>query len=109
DRCSPARPCRGHSSRAQPNECSAPAPGIPPATSSLRREGTMLGINIQQGLTDAWTRIASFVPKFLGFLVILVVGYFIAKLIQRLVDALPRRVGFARGGERRARPDALRR
>ena len=67
----------------------------------------MLGINIQQGLTDAWTRIASFVPKFLGFLVILIVGYFVAKLIQRLVDALLERVGFDGWVERGSLRDAL--
>jgi Mechanosensitive ion channel, conserved TM helix len=67
----------------------------------------MLGINIQQGLTDAWTRIASFVPKFLGFLVILIVGYFVAKLAQRLVDALLERVGFDRWVERGSLRDAL--
>jgi Mechanosensitive ion channel, conserved TM helix len=67
----------------------------------------MLAIDVQQGLTDAWTRIASFVPKFLGFLVILVVGYFIAKLIQRLVDGLLERVGFDRWVERGSLSDAL--
>jgi hypothetical protein len=67
----------------------------------------MLGINIQEGLTDAWTRIASFVPKFLGFLVILMVGYFVAKLIQGLVDALLERVGFDRWVERGSLRDAL--
>jgi hypothetical protein len=67
----------------------------------------MLGINIQEGLTDAWTGIASFVPKFLGFLAILVVGYLIAKLIQRLVDALLERVGFDRWVERGSLRDAL--
>jgi hypothetical protein len=67
----------------------------------------MLAINIQEGLTDAWTRIASFVPKFLGFLVILVVGYFIAKLVQRLVDGLLERVGFDRWVERGSLRDAL--
>src|SRR5438034_5182119 len=70
-------------------------------------EGIMLGINIQEGLTDAWTGIASFVPKFLGFLVILVVGFFIAKLIQRLVDGLLERVGFDRWVERGSLREAL--
>jgi hypothetical protein len=67
----------------------------------------MLGINIQEGLTDAWTRIASFVPKFLGFLVILIVGYFVAKLVQRLVDGLLERVGFDRWVERGSLREAL--
>jgi Conserved TM helix len=81
--------------------------GYPSRDLEPSEEGTMLGINIQQGLTDAWTRIASFVPKFLGFLVILIVGYFVAKLIQRLVDALLERVGFDGWVERGSLRDAL--
>ena len=67
----------------------------------------MLAIDIEQGLTDAWTRIATFVPKLLGFILILVVGYLIAKLVQRLVDALLERVGFDRWVERGSLRDAL--
>jgi mechanosensitive ion channel-like protein len=72
-----------------------------------KREVSMLAINIQQGLTDAWTGIASFIPKFLGFLVILIVGYVVAKLAQRLVDALLERVSFDRWVERGSLRDAL--
>ncbi len=67
----------------------------------------MLAIDIQQGLTDAWTRIAAFVPKLLGFILILIVGYLIAKLVERLVDALLERVGFDRWVERGSFRDAL--
>jgi Conserved TM helix len=67
----------------------------------------MLAIDIEQGLTDAWTRIATFVPKLLGFILILVVGYLIAKLVERLVDALLERVGFDRWVERGSLRDAL--
>lgn len=35
----------------------------------------MLGISWSQGLQDAWSHVAVFVPKFLAFLVILVIGY----------------------------------
>ena len=45
----------------------------------------MLAFDAQQGLNDAWTRIATFVPKFLGFLVILVLGYLIA-LVQMFLE-----------------------
>jgi hypothetical protein len=51
-------------------------------------------IDFQGGLEDAWSRIATFVPKFLGFLLILLVGYFIAKALAKIVDALLERVGF---------------
>src|SRR4029453_15389151 len=59
----------------------------------------MLAIDIEQGLTDAWTRIATFVPKLLGFILILVVGYLIAKLVERLAAPLLERGGFDGGVE----------
>ena len=54
----------------------------------------MLAIDIEAGLSEAWERIATFVPKFLGFLAILLIGYFIAKIVARVVDRLLERVGF---------------
>jgi Conserved TM helix len=52
------------------------------------------------GLGDAWASIATFMPKLIGFLVVLVVGYFIAKSMARLVDGVLERVGFDRMVER---------
>ncbi|HJU57229.1 MAG TPA: hypothetical protein VJ774_00630 [Actinomycetota bacterium] len=69
----------------------------------------MLAIDIQAGLTEAWERIITFVPKFLGFLAILIIGYFIAKLVGRVVDRLLERVGFDRWVERGALKTALER
>jgi len=54
----------------------------------------MLAIDIEAGLSEAWERIATFVPKFLGFFAILLIGYFIAKIAARVVDRLLERVGF---------------
>jgi len=55
----------------------------------------MLGaIDFQGGLEDAWSRIATFVPKLLGFLVILIIGYFVAKALAKIAGALLERVGF---------------
>jgi hypothetical protein len=54
----------------------------------------MLAIEWEQGLNDAWTRIASFVPKLLGFFAILIIGYFLAKALARAADAILERVGF---------------
>lgn len=67
----------------------------------------MLAIDFQQGLTEAWERIATFVPKFLGFLAILVLGFVIAKLIAKAVDGLLERIGFDRWVERGALKTAL--
>ena len=54
----------------------------------------MLAIEWEQGLNDAWTRIASFVPKLLGFFAILIIGYFVAKTLARIADSLLERIGF---------------
>jgi len=67
----------------------------------------MLAIDVQRGLTDAWTRVATFVPKLIGFLLILLIGYFIAKLLSKLVDSLLQRIGFDRWVERGSLKTAL--
>ena len=63
-------------------------------------------IDIEQGLNEAWTNIAEFVPKLIGFLVILLIGYFIVKAIAKIVDKLLERTNFdaavERGGVGRA-------
>jgi hypothetical protein len=68
----------------------------------------MLGqVDFEQGLEDAWSDIATFVPKLLGFLVILLIGWFIAKALSKLADALLERVGFDGWVERGALKDAF--
>ena len=60
-----------------------------------KREAIVLAdIDLQQGVEDAWNSIAVFVPKLVGFLLILLVGYFIAKLLARLADTVLERIGF---------------
>ena len=54
----------------------------------------------QNGLGDAWASVATFLPKLLGFLLILVIGYFVAKLIEKAVDGILERVGFDKAVER---------
>jgi hypothetical protein len=53
-----------------------------------------------QGIQDAWTKVATFVPKLAGFLVVLLIGYFIAKTIAKIADRVLERVGFDRAVER---------
>jgi hypothetical protein len=67
----------------------------------------MLGrVDFGEGVNNAWQHIATFVPKFLAFLLILVIGYFIAKAIAKILNAMLDRVGFdgwvERGGLRTA-------
>lgn len=59
-----------------------------------------LAIDFQQGFSDAWSSIATFVPKLLGFLVILFIGWVIAKVVEKIVDKVLERVGFDRLVER---------
>ncbi|MCZ0980824.1 hypothetical protein O1L60_22600 [Streptomyces diastatochromogenes] len=59
-----------------------------------------LSVDFGKGFTDAWSAVAAFVPKFIGFLVILLIGWFVAKMIARIADRVLRRVGFERMAER---------
>jgi hypothetical protein len=60
----------------------------------------MASINFSQGVTDAWSAVARFIPKFVGFLVILFIGWFIARLLARALDLVLRKAGFERMAER---------
>lgn len=61
---------------------------------------------MEDALRDMWRSIATFAPKLLAFLVILIVGWLVAKLIAKAIDKVLERVGFdravERGGIRRA-------
>jgi hypothetical protein len=68
----------------------------------------MLGqIDFEQGWENAWARIATFLPKLVAFLLILVIGYFVAKLLARLLNGVLERVGFDRWVERGGLKQAL--
>ncbi|MDI3423470.1 mechanosensitive ion channel family protein [Streptomyces luteolus] len=60
----------------------------------------ILAVNFTQGLDDAWSKIAQFVPKLIGFLVILAIGWFVSRLIVRVLDRVLRKVGSERLAER---------
>ena len=62
---------------------------------------SLLGaVEWSNGIEDAWTRTASFVPKFIGFLLILGIGYLVSKAIAKAIDAVLERTGFDRAVER---------
>jgi hypothetical protein len=52
------------------------------------------------GLNQAWANTAEFIPKFIGFLVILFIGYVVAKAVAAIVGKVLERVGFDRAVER---------
>jgi hypothetical protein len=56
--------------------------------------------NLTAALTDLWRSVALFVPKFVAFLLILLIGWFVAKAIGKAVDKILGRVGFARAVKR---------
>ena len=60
----------------------------------------LLAIDFGKGIEDAWSDIAAFVPKFIGFLIVLVIGYIIVKAIAKIADGALERVGFDKAVER---------
>jgi hypothetical protein len=63
-------------------------------------------VDFSTGWQDAWDSVLTVLPKIVLCLVILVVGYLIAKLVENLLDRFLERIGFdrlvERGGIRRA-------
>jgi hypothetical protein len=59
-----------------------------------------LALDYETGLTEAWSNVATFVPKLVVFLLILIIGYFIAKIVSRILTKALQRVGFDRMVER---------
>lgn len=57
-------------------------------------------IDFEGGISDAWTTIATFIPKLLFFFIILIVGFIIAKVLAKFVAGILDRVGFDKAVER---------
>ena len=66
-------------------------------------------ISFSRGIEDAWSKVAAFVPRFFAFLVILVIGWFVAKAISKVIDGVLERVGFDKAVERGGIKKALER
>ena len=69
--------------------------------------GWIAAIDWEGGLENAWDAIIVFVPKLLGFLLILGIGYFVAKAVEKVLDKVLERVGFDRIVERGGVKQAL--
>ncbi|GGS40881.1 MULTISPECIES: mechanosensitive ion channel family protein [Actinokineospora] len=59
-----------------------------------------MGEELRQGLGAAWSMVATFVPKLLAFLVILFIGWLIAKAVAKGLSMLMGKIGFGRLMER---------
>ena len=68
---------------------------------------TVRAVDWQGGVSDAWTTVATFIPKLLFFFIVLIVGYFLAKVVAKIVDGILERVGFDRAVERGGIKQAL--
>lgn len=67
----------------------------------------IIAVEYRQGIEDAWANVATFIPKLIGFLLVLVIGYVIVKAISKLASAALERVGFDRAVERGGIKQAL--
>lgn len=54
----------------------------------------MLAISFSEGIEDAWNDVATFVPKLVFALAILLVGWFIARIIRKVVHRVLTKVNF---------------
>ena len=73
------------------------------------QEVYLAGVDWTGGLTSMWNTFTVWVPKFIGFLAVLIIGWFVAKMIGRAVESLLRRVHFERVIERAGMSHALER
>jgi hypothetical protein len=64
------------------------------------RSRTEEGDALRQGFEEAWTQVATFVPKLLLFAVILLVGWLVARALAKGAELLLTRTGFPRLIER---------
>jgi hypothetical protein len=61
---------------------------------------SVVAIEWSQGIEDAWSDVATFVPKLIACLLILLIGWFVAKAIARVANRILEGVGFDKAVER---------
>jgi hypothetical protein len=66
-----------------------------------------LAVDFQGGVSSAWSNVITFVPKLAAALVIILVGYLLAKVIASALNKVLERVGFDRAVERGGIKQAL--
>ena len=55
-----------------------------------------MGQQLKDGLGQAWNMVATFVPKLVGFLIVLLIGWLIAKAVSKALGLVLGKVGFGR-------------
>ena len=53
-----------------------------------------MGEQLKDGLGQAWAMVATFVPKLVGFLIILLIGWLIAKAVSKGLALVLGKAGF---------------
>jgi len=66
-----------------------------------------LAVDFQGGVSSAWSNVITFVPKLAAALLIILVGYLLAKVIASVLNKVLERVGFDRAVERGGLKQAL--
>src|SRR5215211_6560727 len=74
---------------------------------SQRSSPMPVAVDFQAGISDAWSNVIAFVPKLAAALVIILVGYLLAKVIAGVLNKVLERVGFDRAVERGGIKQAL--
>jgi hypothetical protein len=59
-----------------------------------------LSVDFGQGISNAWSSVVNIVPKLVAFAVIMLVGWFIAKAVAKVLDAVLRKAGVERMAEK---------
>ncbi len=60
----------------------------------------LVALDLETPVREGITSFATFVPKLIGFLVILLIGYFIAKIVAKILDKVLEKVGFDQAVEK---------
>ena len=66
-----------------------------------------LAVDFQGGVSSAWSNVIAFVPKLAAALLIILVGYLLAKVVASVLNKVLERVGFDRAVERGGIKQAL--
>jgi Conserved TM helix len=66
-----------------------------------------LAVDFQGGVSSAWSNVITFVPKLAAALLIILVGYLVARVVASLLNKVLERVGFDRAVERGGLKQAL--